>query len=322
LLPNHLISKDNLAKWGKDEFLILSASWEKRCLGIVKYSTNYKCNKILMTVYDGHNEERLKNINSLENALKHCGEILKIDALHENPIANVRKTIDIIMKNKKFPPKISIDISCYTRKHLLQLMQGLDSYGLLSNTNFFYTEPEDYLTIDNEPYAKGISSIKVIKTFAGHNFSSKDRILIIFLGYEGNRALALWEHLTHNITLVIIPDPPYKQNWAGRTEIQNSYLLSTLSENQIFKTHSLDPNSTESFMMSLFKRKEYSINKYNFFIAPLGTKAQTLGLYKYYRKNKDKFSIVYASPIKYKYERAVYEPGRTFLIDNSAKWND
>ena len=193
-------------------------------------------------------EERLRNIKILEDSLGHCGEILRIPALHENPLINVKTTIDILNKYKINPPKISLDISCYTRKHLLQLMQGLDFYGLLNKVNFFYTEPEDYYTVDNEPYAKGISSIRVLKTFAGYNFSSKDRILIIFLGYEGTRALALWEHLTHNITLAIIPDPPYKSSWIGRTEGQNRYLLSTLSKNQIYKSHSLQPDSTEKLM--------------------------------------------------------------------------
>ena len=48
----------------------------------------------------------------------------------------------------------------------------------------------------------------------------RDTMLVLFLGYEGRRAQALWSHLDPNLTIVVIPDPPMKPEWKGRTETQ------------------------------------------------------------------------------------------------------
>jgi len=217
-------------------------------------------------------------------------------------------------------PQISIDISTYTRKHLLQLLQGLDIVGYLSNCKLFYTEPEDYFTQDNEPYTKGITSIKVIETYEGQNSPSKDKILLLFLGYEGNRATAIWEHLNPNITIAVIPNPPYKDSWKNRTELQNRFLLTSIDKEFIYFSHSLDPSSTEKLLNTIIFSERFNNSKYNFFIAPLGTKPQAIGLYRFIRKNKGLLSLVYASPTLYKEERAKFEAGRTWLIDNSSYW--
>lgn len=219
-------------------------------------------------------------------------------------------------------PRISIDISTFTRKHLLQLLQGLDLAGMLNTCQFFHTEPTDYHTYDDEPIAQGISSIKAIETFAGHNNPSCDSVLVLFLGYEGRRAQALWEYLEPNITFAVVPHPPYKTEWQHRTETQNRYLLSCLDKERVLTSHSLKPPDTERLLSNLIYSEQYSATRYNYLIAPFGTKAQVLGVYRFWRRHLGLATVMYASPVRYKEEQATYPFGRTWLLDSSIWWGD
>jgi hypothetical protein len=306
-----------------DEILILAASWEKRCLGLASRLGNHAFKTVIMTVYDSKSEKRAENIKCLEKLLRSSkGTLKKVSASHKNPLPNVRQTIKLINQiSSKRTVKLSIDISTFTRKHLLQLLQGLDLAGLLKRSSFFHTESADYHTEDDEPISQGISSVKAIETFTGQNHPSLESLLVLFLGYEGRRAMALWEHLESIVTLAVIPDPPYKPEWRGRTETQNRYLLSCIPPDNVIKTASLLPSDTEHLLNYLISSERYNYQKFNYRIAPLGTKAQTLGLYRFIRSHRGLATVMYASPVRYREEQATFPIGRTWLIDKGELWS-
>jgi hypothetical protein len=304
-----------------DDVLILAASWEERCLGAARRLKDYSCKKVIMSVYDGPSQLREKHIVELTYLLTPLGQLIKLPALHNNPLPNTRATIDEIKRvSGGRAPRITIDMTTFTRKHLLQLLQGLDMAGLLGNSRFLHTEPVDYDTHDNEAMAEGISEVKAIEAFSGWNTPSRDSILLIFLGYEGRRALALWEHLEPNITIAIVPDPPYRQEWKGRTEDQNRFLLSCLAKERVVFSDALDPAATTELLEKLIFDGDCHHSLFNYQVAPLGTKAQTLGLYRFWRRHPAMVTVMYASPTRYRQERATYPPGRTWCLDRSLNW--
>ena len=304
-----------------DDFFILAASWEQRCLGAAQRFGQYKCTTVAMIEYDGVNVQREENIKTLTPLLEKVGQLEPIMAEHDVPILNVRKIVSMIQSQTHGRmPRLTIDISTFTRKHLLQLIQGLDMASLLGNCQFLYTEPQDYPTEDNEPISHGISSVEAVPTLTGVNYASQDTVLVLFLGYEGRRALALYEHLEPNITIAIIPRPPYHPQWIGRTEAQNKFLLSSIPRENVYYTHSLNPTDTETFLTNLVKGERLNAATYNFMIAPMGTKAQTLGIYRFWRKNSQLATIMYASPVGYKEKKHPYAPGRTWLVDHTREW--
>jgi hypothetical protein len=193
---------------------------------------------------------------------------------------------------------------------------------MLGAAKLYYTEPADYHTQDDEPISQGVSSVRAVETFSGRNTPSNDSLLVLFLGYEGRRALALWEHLEPNVTLAVIADPPYRREWQDRVETQNRYLLSCLPREQVFKSHSLDPEDSERLLGRLISEPQYSIDKYKYTVAPLGTKPQTLGLYRFWRKNRGLVTVMYASPVRYREERATFSAGRTWLMERCEEWTD
>jgi hypothetical protein len=304
-----------------DDLLILAASWEQRCLGLPQKMTGYRAGNILMTVYDGASDKRRENIRKLREMLSPIGRLTELEAKHSSPIENVRRTVSFIRQLQLGRmPRISLDVSCFTRKHLLQLLQGLELANLLGYCNIYHTEPLDYHTQDNESMSEGISSIKAIETFGGEIRPSRDSLLILFLGFEGRRALAFLENLEPNRTIAVIADPPYRDEWKGRAEAQHRYLLSCLPGGSVFRADSLLPDSTEQLLAKICGDKDYSPAKFNYFIGPMGTKAQIVGLYRHWRRNRGALTFVYASPVRYKEERADFPPGRTWRIDCSRDW--
>jgi hypothetical protein len=318
----HEISKvATVAKQEPDDLLILAASWEQRCLGLPQKLADYRCSHVLMTIYDGHSKKREENIKKLRKILPKVGRLKELEAKHSSPIENVRKTIEFIRKLKlQRTPRITLDASSFTRKHLLQLLQGLDMANLLGDCHIYHTEPQDYHTQDNESMSEGISSIKTIETFGGEIRPSRDSLLILFLGFEGRRALAFLENLEPNRTIAVIADPPYRMDWKGRAEAQHRYLLSCLATGALFRSHSLLPASTEELLQTIAKDPAFSPAKYNYFVGPMGTKAQVVGLYRYWRQHRGALTVVYASPVRYKEERADFPPGRTWLVDRTQDW--
>jgi len=304
-----------------DDALLLAASWDERCLGLASRLGGYHCHRVMMTVYDGESAFREKNIGLLRKLLEEVGPVTVVPAKHSDPLQNVRETVTLLAAAPtEAPPRIAIDVSTYTRKHFLQLLQGLDLAGILGACSFYHTEPVDFHTPDDEPISQGISSVRAIETFMGRNSPARDSLLVLFLGYEGRRAAALWEHVDPNMTLAVIADPPYRQEWRGRTEAQNRYLLSCLPRDQVLISHSLVPADTESLLNRLVSGDEYGLARYNYRIAPFGTKAQTLGIYRFWRKHRGIATIMYAAPFRYREEQGNFPPGRTWLIDKSATW--
>jgi hypothetical protein len=306
----------------EDHALIVSASWEERCLGLARRLGDYRCKAAVLSIYDTPSAKREGYISELSDHLSRVSSrnVHRIPANHGNPLGNVRNIIQTI-QSIDAKPRLTIDVSTFTRKHLLLLLQGLDHAGLMANSQFCHTEPADFDTQDDEPISQGISSVRVIETYIGHNQPSRDSLLILFLGYEGRRALALWEHLEPNVTLPVIPDPPYKEEWRNRTETQNCYLLSYLPKENIQRSHSLDPSDTESLLNRLAASETYNTQRFNYRIAPLGTKAQTLGIYRFCRNHLGLATVMYASPVKYREERSKYPVGRTWLVDQSMLWS-
>jgi hypothetical protein len=304
-----------------DDALILAASWEERCLGSARILGRYSCSQIFMAVYDGPSELRRTHISELHQRLSRVAQITQIDVNRANPLPAVRRVIGLVRDlGQSDIPRLSIDISTFTRKHLLQLLQGLDLEGLLASSQFVYTEPSDYPTQDDEPLGSGVSSVKAIETFGGQNTPSRDSLLLLFLGYEGRRTQALWEHLEPNITLAIVPDPPTRDSWRGRTEAQNRYLLSCIPRERVLKSHALVPSATEALLSEVISSDAYRADRYNYLVAPLGTKAQILGLYRFWRNNRGFATVMYARPLKYREEHASFPPRRTWVLDRSDTW--
>ena len=317
----------------QDDFLILSSSWENRCLGlaqIIQRSKLYSSKSILINVYDNVTKQKTENLKELNLLLDSKGEIKQFTNRQSNPLDGIKHMLNFIKGNfTGIIPKISFDISCFTRKHLLLLLNCLECNQLLGNTNFYYTQPTDYFNEHNSSNAEGINEISEIETFSGVSLSSRDTALILFLNFEGKRALSLLNELQPHKTLPIVPYPSIKKEWDIKVRENNKLLLSTLNINwdDIEKSDPLNPDSSKELLIKLtssnlesniiIKEKEY-----NYIVVPMGTKPQVLGIFKYWRIFPNNISLFYPTPIHYKEIQNNFATEHVWLIDKSINWED
>ena len=307
-----------------DHVLLVSASWERRCLGVPqRLSLNYRCEQVLLSSYQRPSELREEMIRQMVPLLERAGPIQRIYAEHDHFLHNVRQILNTIASiSFGDTPRITIDVSCFTKKHLLTLVHGLESRRLLSCTQFLFTVRTDYDTTVDEAVSSGVANVELVPSFTGDTSPSLDSVLILFLGFEATRALALWSRFDATTSVAVIAEPPYLPEWQGLSEQVNRKLVAELPDENLHRCDSLDPAGSESLLERLIGGANPGLyqDRKNVFVAPLGPKAQALGVYRYWRRFPRRFSIVYASPGQFRERQTEGGCGNSWLLDCSIGW--
>ena len=184
---------------------------------------------------------------------------------------------------------------------------------MFENTKIVYSEPQQYLADINTPLSFGIKKVGIIPTFKGRYNPQEELKLILFLGYEGDRALALLENIEPHKTIFVIPKPAFYPEWEGVTEELNRAILSLAERSSIFYSHSQDPNSTYDLLKKIIDPLD-SDNIDNWYIAPLGTKLQAIGVYYFVSEYPEIASVIYGTPIKHNEKSFSEGIGKTFEV--------
>ena len=284
-----------------DNLFICWGSPEERCKGsILRLHSSYKADHVYLFRYSDHeSKKRERNIREMRNRLKDVGETEEILIDENKPIPVIREIVEEAEKliRRTASPKITIDISTPIKWHLLIFLKFLDLRNLLSHVRFLYTEPEDYVTDLFQSLSFGIREIFPIPTFYGsYDFAKRD-LLVLILGYEGNRAMALYEDVDPAECLLLIADPPYHKEWKGRTEEMNKEIINIAGASTIRYIHSRNPLEVSLQLQEILVNDDYA--DYNHIISPLGTKPQTLGLYSYLSASPLNTILIYGAPLRH-----------------------
>ena len=302
---NTLLKKEILPDGG---LLIACSSHEPRCRGALELGA-WKPEKAVVFHYDDPNPKRDVNHAEMLDMLDTAGvehhtvEFTEVDAvqgLREN-MAMLRE-----MASSFLHQQIVFDMSVFTKRHLLMMLQWLDDKDLWDVLTVVYSEPGDYDVDDFLPLSFGLTSFQQVPGFSACPNVSRPLHLVIFLGYEGDRALAVFEKVQPMLVTLVIPDPPYRPEWVGRTERYNADLIALLGEEHCLRVDSVNPGATAAMLTKLLDSPSASQAMAKV-IAPLGTKPQALGVYEYQRLCADPPALVYASPLRHSH--AFYSHG-------------
>ncbi|MCK5615428.1 hypothetical protein KAR91_76905 [Candidatus Pacearchaeota archaeon] len=282
-----------------DDIFICCASWEERCLGTLRKFSDYKFHKGYVFVYENPNTQRDVYLNEMREILKKAGSFDEISTSKDEPISAIHQLKQTLNSVKSSPINgvITIDITTFTKRHLLFLLRSIDDMGLCPSIRLLYSEPEDYVTDLYLPMSTGIRQISSIPGFVGTQPLSKPALLVIFLGYESDRAISLFENLDPNEVILVIPDPPYHVEWEGRTEEMNKHLIALIGEDRIKYANSRDPFTIASELESI--TEDYNLDEWHLCIASLGTKPQLIGIYLFWQKHKGECSLIYSQPLNH-----------------------
>ncbi len=292
-------NKDALIRSFEGEFSIymLSSSWEDRSVGSARILfPEYRPNLVILLEYNKDRVNSIASHNKIFDAIPNDANMKNIDVTEERIIPVIEEVVELIESNVPGdrPINIVFDISTIPKMHILLLLKAIERMKTSNRIILLYTEPEEYNKDLSDPQSDGINQIVNPPTFYGDYDYAHDSVLAIILGYEGDRATALYERIDPSECLLFIPDPPYREEWAGRTEKFNESIINLVGSQNIEKIDSMVPINVYSQLQNRFSSLAY-IEK-NVMFAPLGTKPQTVGLYLYLKKYPINKIIFYASP--------------------------
>jgi hypothetical protein len=267
-------------------------------------------------VYDHPDERRDEHLRAMREVLSSSGPSEEISASELDPIPAIRLLRERLCSLDLKPGQhtATVDITTFTKRHLLLLLRMLDDVGLWPHLRLLYTEPRDYVTDLYSPMSSGLREISPVPGFGGQEFPSKPLLLVVFLGYEGDRALALFENLDPNEAILVVPKPAYHPEWEGRTEDLNAALISLLGARKVVYADSRDPLRVATALSSLLQDPEYAADKFNRYVSPLGTKPQVVGLYLYWREHRGEMSVIYAQPLRHNRRFYSHGVGSTWIL--------
>ena len=174
-----------------------------------------------------------------------------------------------------------------------------------------YTEPDDY-PVAKKRLSIGNNAIEVIPTFEGNVSPNNETLLLIELGYEGDRALTVWEKYEPGKCILTVPSPPYKKEWIPRIEKQSREIIAAVGNRAIIKLNAKNPNLVEKRLEKIFNCADLHREK-NWYIAIMGTKPQVIGTFYFYLKSQFKPTIIYSTPKHHtEYSTGI---GSTYYLD-------
>jgi len=214
---------------------------------------------------------------------------------------------------EQFQRPVVVDVSVFTKRHLLLLLRWLDDYDCWDRLWVVYSEPEEYEIEGNLPLSFGVSRVEQLAGFSASPDPSRPLHVAMFLGYEGDRAYATFELLQPRRTTLIIPDPPFRESWRGRTEELNENLLSVVGSASVLKADALDPESSYGVLKDAFGSVD-SHSEFSRALCPLGTKPQILGAYMYLRSSLDPPAVIYTGALRHNHSYYSRGVGNSWLI--------
>ena len=283
-----------------DGLLLTCSSHEDRCLAIPGRWQKWRPSRVMLFHYDDENERRERNHAELRRLYNAGAEVVEVVFREGNSVESFRANHGLMREClEQFHDRpIFFDISVFTKRTLLMILQWLDDYGCWPRLFILYSEPEEYEVTSYIPLSFGVSSIEALPGFSAAPDSSRPLHVVIFLGFEGDRTLATYEILQPKQTTLVAPSPAFRSEWEGKSEQFNRDLISIVGDSAVRKVDPLDPERVYESLMDILgpagERGEFSR-----IICPLGSKPQAVGAYLYHRHALDPPALVYTGPLRH-----------------------
>ena len=189
---------------------------------------------------------------------------------------------------------VTIDISTFTKQYLLTLLRRIESLLHPDSVRLLYTEPGIYGKGEFKRLTYGVKDVVVVPEFIGEEKEGK-LLLVVFLGYEAHRTLAVIEKYEPDLLIAVVGKPPYYERWDDFSVKAHRFLLSR-PEVVRWEMPTRDPDGVRNGLERISEKfcDEFT----NMYVSPSGTKLQTVGIYEFARVHPNA-RIVYAIPGEY-----------------------
>jgi len=296
--------------------LVCCSSHEDRCAGILHQIRDDRPVAIALFHHDDPNPRRERRHLEMVEIARGLGvEVIEVPHTKSQPgismAREVRQLTNALSKYRDI--EIVLDISVLTRIHMFMLFRWFDDMGYWDRLRIGYCEPRSYFISKHIPLSFGLHAFRKIPSIAACADCRRSTHLMLFLGYEGDRSLAAFEHIQPETTTLVVPKPPYRPEWIGWTERFNVEIIGLVGRDQIVHVDPIDPSAVRSMMERKFGDVRHGSVSARV-IVPTGTKPQAVGAYMYTRDAVDQLSIIYARPIRYNTDLYPNGIGRVWRI--------
>jgi hypothetical protein len=288
-----------------DDLWLGAVSFEPRCINAAKLlASEYLVRRAIVFRYQGPDEQRRRERHQSDLRLllrEHLAgeddtEIIYCDK--DDPLDGLYKLEASGFGTAERPRRITIDLTTFTKQYMLALFRWLEMNFPEARVRTVYTEARYRYPPQCEPRLTwGVKSLVLPPFYGGVAIPELPDLLIVFLGYEAERAYRVWRTLEPERTVAVLGWPPVFPGAEITVRALNRRLLArTRDEVQLTRCSAMDPDETCALLCELAS----TYRNHNISIAPLGSKMQALGTYLYFRCNPaTNAQVVYAVPVKY-----------------------
>lgn len=297
-----------------DRAFVAFASPEPRCLGAANRFSDYRAGIFcLLRIEDEDNQDRANNVRILHDRFTACGKVVDCPMRHSDPIFGISGLLSAIIASEPADGVVSLDVSTFPRNSLLLVLRALANVVAPERIRLLYTEPSGYNLQSYEPLSYGLRRIAAVPTFSAPYRAEEELVLVMFLGFERDRVLGLWQCVAPHRTIAVIGEPPYRSEWRGVSEYINAAILAGLPENCVRRVDPRDPLATYALLKELLIDPRPAPAE-NFYIAPFGTKPQTIGIGCFCRDYARAATVVYAAPVASNQDYITQGVGSTWIL--------
>ncbi len=231
---SEVINLNRLNQDGLDDLFICCASFEERCVTISqKMAPTFMARFAVIFAFEDnfHKRQADTNMFRLQSQLgrKTTDGVFVIRSQKGNPFEGITQLKAIWSRcrpryqNKSF---ITIDISGFPKILILELLHYLVNELKLPLPRILHTTQE-YLPTK---LTQGVQQVTTVPDYFGTLSLEKKTVLVLFLGFEPERCLAVWKHFNPAKTILLITNPPRHENlnYLEYARTNNEYLLSRL----------------------------------------------------------------------------------------------
>jgi len=277
--------------------LIIAVSYEARgIVSLERIASKFVINDVLLICFDVDNYLSDEDLANWKQQKMEMVALLKKSSINYRELNLSHKSLVeactlIDIDNISMP--VIVDITTFPKNYILFFARLFD----FDNTLFLYTRGDFHRIPDKDEKYIGITQIIPIDGFEGVIDIEKEDVVVLILGYEGNRAFSFLSDFSSNkiVALIGTPNvsPDVDQQYITYAKHCNEFLLN----NSVVQDYLIDSYDHFDFLKQFKKIIHEFESAYNICLAPIGTKAETLGLFLYWKENP-KVQILYPVPNK------------------------
>src|SRR5205809_994837 len=226
--PNTVEEVSQLQPTGQGpELFVTCASYEDRCVRSSEILGSFRPQQSVILWYDEPELSAIRTENkntisaNLSSQLGPHARVIEMPISLLDPLSaseSIVQEIAVLVREHSHM-SLTIDISVLTKQHLFLILRRLESMRpQIKEIRLLYSFVDSYGFLRGSSVSRGLERIGIVPSFGGLYHLDRKNLLVLFLGFEGPRASAVYERYDPSRTIVIIGKQSYKEGWDKLSE--------------------------------------------------------------------------------------------------------